>query len=494
MPPQLKRLVSTTVSGVFSTSQRPAPHWIALSSRSDTALAAQPADPQLALAWWALSHTPRVAMLDEAVLMEVSTSERLWGGRARLLERIFKTHRPPALLHAAVAATSLEALGLLRLTAHGTARPTALPEGLPLSVLTAARRHLPVLARLGCRTWSDLRALPRAGVARRFGAELLRALDIAWGEQPDMHVWLTLPERFDATFELPALTQDAPALLFGAQRLLHQLRSWLAGRQLGVLAFELDWLLDARRTLGAVGPPEPRHVVIRTARATQDVAHLQRLLSERLAGVRLPAPAHALRLRSRETAPLAPRSEQLLPEQPGQAADFGSLQQLAERLRARLGPERVLQLVPLADHRPECMQRWQPVADAMQLTGKAHRPGSADLRHLKNGNWLPTWLLREPLPLATLENHPCFYGPLQLLAGPDRLEVGWWTAIPADEEAAAAVGRLACGPALRDYFIAHDAQAGLLWVYRERLRRAGTAARGTAALSDGCWFLQGLYA
>ena len=70
-------------------------HWIALASASKaSASAAQPADPQLALAWWALLYTPRVALLDEAVLMEVSASERLWGGRARLLQRIFEIDRP----------------------------------------------------------------------------------------------------------------------------------------------------------------------------------------------------------------------------------------------------------------------------------------------------------------------------------------------------------------------------------------------------------------
>ena len=466
-------------------------HWIALSASKATA-SAQPADPQLALGWWALSYTPRVALLDEAVLMEVSASERLWGGRARLLKLIFEIDRPPALSDGAFAATSLQALGLLRLAVHGTARPARQPDGLPLSVLTAAQPHLPVLARLGCRSWSDLRALPRAGVARRFGAGLLQALDIAWGQQPEAHVWLTLPERFDATFDLPALTQDAPALLFGAQRLLHQLRIWLVSRQLGVLAFELGWLLDARRAVGCMETPEPQHVIVRTALATRDVTHLLRLLSERFARIRLSAPAHAVRLRSLETAALAPRTERLLPEEAGAAADLGSLQQLAERLRARLGAEQVLQLALLADHRPERMQHWQPVTDALRLTGKAQRPGHGGPGRSPNGHWLPTWLLREPLPLATRAGHPHFHGPLHLLAGPDRLEFGWWTTTgAADGATAPVVGRVTDGTALRDYFIAHDEQAGLLWVYRERLRRAGAAA---TAASDGCWFLQGVYA
>ena len=40
---------------------------------------------QAAAGWWALRFTPRVALADgEAVLLEVSTTERLWGGREAL--------------------------------------------------------------------------------------------------------------------------------------------------------------------------------------------------------------------------------------------------------------------------------------------------------------------------------------------------------------------------------------------------------------------------
>ncbi len=510
-------------------------HWIALSNRPASASAAEPADPPLALAWWALTYTPRVALLDEAVLMEVSASERLWGGRPQLLERIFKRDRPQSLAHAAFAATSLEALGLLRLSAAGAARPRQRPGDLPLSVLSAAQPHLPTLSRIGCRTWGDVRALPRAGVARRFGTGLLDALDGAWGQRPETHVWLRLPERFDATFELPAPTQAAPALLFGAQRLLHQLRVWLSSRQLGVLAFELRWLLEARRftrdeTRGA--DPREQQLVVRTALATQDVAHLLRLLSEQFARIRLPASAHALRLRSLETAPLAAISRNLLPDDRSAPADAGSLQQLTERLAARLGADCVLHVVPQADHRPERMQRWQPLPDALALLAKArprHRSAVADMlangsNSNGNGHWLPTWLLREPLRLAVQDDRPQFHGPLQLLAGPDRLEAGWWVyehqaggtsgicgaGGAEDDPRAGRIGGIGgvssagaqgaggrstsaahwppprAEPALRDYFLAHGEQAGLLWIFRERLGQPGA---GGAA-----WFLQGLYA
>ena len=53
---------------------------------------------------------------------------------------------------------------------------------------------------------------------------------------------------FDAPLELAASVETATALLFGARRLLAQLQVWLRARQRGVLALELLWELDARRS------------------------------------------------------------------------------------------------------------------------------------------------------------------------------------------------------------------------------------------------------
>jgi protein ImuB len=91
---------------------------------------------------------------------------------------------------------------------------------------------------------------------------------------------------------------------------------------------------------------------------------------------------------------------------------------------------------------------------------------------------LPTWLLKEPLALHMRGNRPHYQGPLRLLVGPQRLETGWWLDESGQGDAPAA------GLAVRDYFIAHSAQAGLLWIYRQRL----------GASNAPQWFLQGLYA
>jgi protein ImuB len=444
-------------------------HWIALRPAPDAALV----DTTSALAWWALQFTPMVARMDSALVMEVSASERLFGGRAALVAQICMPNRPLVPVEYAQGASSLIAIGRLR---SGTSLP---PDLLSLTVLAAARAHLPTLSRLGVRTWGQLRALPRGGVARRFGAELLDALDSAYGLRPEVYPWLTVPEVFDAPLELAASVESAPALLFGAKRLLAQLLVWLRARQRGVLALELLWELDARRSNAQhwdahhTGGQQGR-LELRTAQATQDMGHLQRLLGEQLARVTLPAPVLLLRLRTLETQAMAGDSHSLLPQdqRPGD-----SLHQMLERLQARLGADRVLCAQAVADQVPERMQRWQPWS-AEQRSTFAIKTGAVCAYSIRAKATFPSWFLANPLPLEVRHGSPQYAGALTVLAGPQRIESGWLDA----------AGDGKSPPVLRDYFVARSAQAGLVWIFRERLGKAAGAEPGNA------WYLHGLFA
>jgi len=68
---------------------------------------------------------------------------------------------------------------------------------------------------------------------------------------------------------------------------------------------------------------------------------------------------------------------------------------------------------------------------------------------------------------------PHYGGPLRRLTRLYRVETAWW------EEG---------GPACRDYFIARSAEAGLVWIYRERPMGEAMGS------SFPRWYLQGLYA
>ena len=432
--------------------------WVALQALPDSA-SAELADGDTALGWWALQFTPKVARVDDVLLLELSASERLWGGRSALLRHIHATDKPVSGVHFARGASSLIALAQLQLlqsqSLPNRARSRTAPDDLPLVTLAAARPYLATLERLGCTRWGQLRALPRGGVARRFGAGLLDALDRAYGEAPDSYPWLLLPEQFDATLELGSQVEAAPALLFAARRLFNQLQRWLQARHAGVLALLLGWTMDERRNTASHG-----ELVLRTAEPSADMAHLQRLLAEQLARITLPAPVLYLHLRSLETEKLHGESASLLPLE---QVSGDSLLQMQERLCARLGAGQVLQVQALAEHRPERMQLWQTLAEDTRQGKFAQSDQSA---------LYPSWLLARPLRLAVRDQCPQYPGPLTLLAGPQRLEAAWWDGADC---------------ALRDYFLARSEQFGLLWIYRERLN-------AELAGSESSWYLHGLFA
>ena len=474
--------------------------WIALQACIRTEAGApvvNDAASQQALAGIALGFTPRVALVDEAVLMEVSGSLRLFGGLSRLAlqleqlaSRFFESNQALAHIARAQGATSLIALGRLRQQrrqAAAASGPSRRVADLPMRTLSAAGPHLGVLERLGCRSWDDLLRLPRDGVARRFGAPLLEALDRARGHAPDSYEWLVLPEQFDEKLELDALVVHAPALMAGVERLLPSLQAWLLGRQSGLCACKLIWHLDQRQ-----GVPPSGELVVRTAQPAQDLRHVARLIAEQLAQQRLPAPVHSLSLQSLETEQLADSAAATasLLMQARQQGD--SAVELIERLSARLGQAQVQAWQAHADHRPEAMQRWVAALGAIKSIAASARPERAQgLNDAKNDDLYPSWLLPEPLKLAVAGDSPVYQGRLVRLAGPQRLEATGWLMAGASGDSSAADGARGKPPAIRDYFIYRSVHADLLWIYSERLPVcAPQVLRGQTR----AWYLHGFFA
>ncbi|MFT7775181.1 DNA polymerase Y family protein [Roseateles sp.] len=428
--------------------------WLALCSTPDA-----PAGDIDALAWLALSFTPRVARLEEAVVAEMSASLRLFrGARAlRLRLRAEAELAGLALGTMAWAPTALAALALAR--CPGTPQPDRLCEkldALPLQALTAAHAHHAMLARLGCQRLGELRRLPRAAIARRFGPALLTALDQAYGGLPEVHDWLTLPDRFDARLELPWRVEHAPVLLHFAEQLLRQLCAFLTARHAGVRTLRLAWQHDAMRARDVANSGE---LTLATADTTRDLCRLTRLLGEHLSRTTLAAPAGEISLSADTILPLQELSAGLLPGA-GEPQERTTTNALLERLSARLDPDHVLEGRLHEDHRLDRMQSWHPwPADAC---APVRRPPGPQ----------PTWLIEPPQPLrCDAREQPTYCGPLSRISGPHRIEAGWWERH---------------GLQTRDYYVYRSAARGLLWVYRERLPDAAAASSG--------WFLHGTFA
>jgi protein ImuB len=213
----------------------------------------------------------------------------------------------------------------------------------------------------------------------------------------------------------------------------------------------LQWAHDSMRSRDAGDGGE---LTIRTAEPSRNLEHLCRLLAEHLAKVELKAPVGELRLAVTEVVSLEERSGSLLPDET-QAKE--SLQLVLERIAARLGPERVLRAVLTDDHRLEWMQMWQPVPKPIPRKG-------IDPDTMPQ----PTWVLPQPLKLATRGHRPLYQGALHLLTGPHRVEGGWWHRLGAhsSEGSQAEAAAQRTGHVQRDYWVALSEHAGVLWVYQ----------------------------
>jgi protein ImuB len=429
-------------------------------------------------------YTPALVLEPDGVLLEVAASLRLFGGARALARAVQATVRASGVDAAQMtAAPTAGAASLLARvapgaaarrarTAHGaaiTAKKNAPGDpvlawhrhtrerldGLPLAAALAAwqlpERLADLLHGIGCRTLADVRALPRAGLQRRGGGELLERLARAYGEAPDPQPWFTPPAGFELGLELLHRADDAAMLVFAAERLVQPLAGWLAQQWLAASRIALHLRHETSRHQAV-----PDTVVrIGLGEASRDAKQIGLLLRERLQRTALPAPVYALTLRLEEAVGHAGREAALWRDPQRQGND--DRRGLIDRLGARLGPGRVQSLQLQADHRPERAMVAVPAgAAAIDAT-----PGEGSLPALPR----PAWLLPEPLRLQEQAGRPLHGGPLTLRSRAERIEAGWFD------------GQLVS----RDYHVAEGRDHRLRWVYRER--------RGDLAQ----WYLHGLF-
>lgn len=390
--------------------------------------------------------TPQVSLVGPAELvLEIGASLKLFGGIRRLCREIGKSLSKLGYSYGMAAApTSQAALwfaraGITVCIEHTGALPKAL-DRVPITVLSTPESSA-ALHRFGVSNIGACLALPRIGLTRRLGPQLLNEIDRALGRLPDPRPPFTLPESFCSHLDLPAPATRTELLLIAGKRLCTELCGYLAACSQG--AQQLHWKLHHQRR-------KPTCLTMNLASISRDTEHLLVLLRERLASTTLQQPVIAIELACIRQQPLLHATQALLPEQ---AAQSVTTARLLDRLQARLGPAAVKGLEQRMDHRPE--RAWHACNP-----GKGERTKAA----IPAVGRRPLWLLERPGMLQERHSTPWHDGPLTLIAGPERIEYGWW-----DQQ-----------PAIRDYFIARDAQNALLWIYRERS-------------TDGRWFLHGYF-
>ena len=399
------------------------------------------------LAAWAGRYTPNVALAAGAndprgLLLEVSGSLKLFGSTSAIAAGL--AQGATEMGYTASPAAAPTAQGAWLLARAGSPFPCLDPgvlarrlQPLPVEVLDCGPRTLATLEAVGVRTLGEMLALPRSGLARRFGQALCDELDRALGTRADPRVFFAPPERFHAGLELLSEVREAAALVFALQRLIVQLGGFLAARDGGVQRLRIELFHKEACT----------EVWIGLVRPSRDIEHFALLVREKLSALALKEPVRRIALAADDIFAIAPENLDLLDAAFKRPGDWHGL---VERLRARLGNYAVSGLATGAAHRPEAAWR---VAEPGER-GAALEFGIR-----------PLWLLPQPRRLEAIGALPQCDGPLALLAGPERIESGWWD------------GR----DVTRDYYVARAATESLLWVYRER------------DPAKGQWYLHGIF-
>jgi protein ImuB len=392
------------------------------------------------LAAWAAQFTPMVSIDGQGIVLEVESTLRLFDGHAKLTSAIRRgVHDLGFHATLGIAPTPLAARLFARAEAHGlqvrscvaTADLRMRLSDLPLFLLDWPEKTLARLTDLGVLRLRDMLELPHEGIAKRFGPEIVVSLDRLVGHLPDPRLPYMAPPRFRSRLELPAEADGVEALLFPLRRMLVEFEGTLRGRGAG--AQRLTLVLEHGRKARTRVPLE-------FASPEREADFILAIARERLGRLTLAAPTIALVLHAEALLPYSPRESTWLPGAREQAIDR---QRLVERLAARLGKERVFGTAIADDHRPD--RNWAPAFAGVTRHSRVGGNPGCGLR--------PTWLLHRPQRLITQEGAPSFQGNLDLLAGPERIEAGWWDGAEAN----------------RDYYVAANPRGETFWIYREHL-------------------------
>jgi protein ImuB len=405
------------------------------------------------LAAWAGQFTPMVIVEAQGILLEIESCLRLFNGHAQLTAAILRGIRNLG-FHAAigVAPTPLAARIIARAEAQGLQVRSCLTveelrsrlAELPLFLFDWPEATLARLTDLGVLRVKDVLELPAEGIARRFGPEIVLSLDRLVGRQCDPRVPYSPPPKFRSRIELPAEADGVEALLFPLRRLLVQFEGYARGRGAG--AQRLSLTLEH-------GRKSRTHLALDFASPERETDFILSIAREKLGRLKLVSPTIALALRVDALLAYTPRTAAWLPGAQEQAI---GRERLLERLAARLGRDRVFGIAVASDHRPE--SNWGRISNS-GFGVRRPMPGAA------TPGPRPTWLLNRPQRLITEGGTPLLQGHLDLAAGPERIESGWWDSKEVS----------------RDYYVALNPHGERCWIYREHRDPDG-------------WYLHGLFA
>jgi protein ImuB len=395
--------------------------------------------------------TPIVAIdAPDGLTLDITGCGHLFGGEADLRAKLSQRLRRAGLNVRTVIASAPDTARALarhgRIAIVPAGDEAAAVRGLPIAALGLEAKDQLAISRAGLKTIGALVDRPSALFAARFGEQMTARLARLQGRAPSPLVpRRTVPMLWaERRFAEPiGRMEDIEGTL---AELAGEMCQMLLERREGMRVVEAGF----HRADGAV-----RRIAVETGRGMRDPAALLRLFRERLDALADPIDPgfgfDLVRLSVLEAEALA----MLQPELDGRALEADEVANLADRLSARFGQDRVLRFLPENTHDPDRAARSVPVqAEAAVLNWMKPAAGEPPLR--------PPLVFDPPQQVAiALAEVPD--GPPRAFRwrrvehrivgheGPERIAPEWWREQPGEA---------------RDYYRVEDTEGRRFWLFR----------------------------
>ncbi len=292
---------------------------------------------------WAKRYCPWVG-LDGAdgLVMNITGSAHLFRGEAAMLHDMqLKLVRAGINVRTGLADTRGAAWALAHFGEGATesGKTQAGIASLPVAALRLTDKTCIALQRLGVRSISDLVALPRSTVTRRFGSDVILRLDQALGAQPEDISPLPEAPHYGVQITLPEPIGLSADVMAGAERLLRQLCAKLKAQEMGARVLQLTM-----RRVDQVS----QQVELRLARPLRDVTRILPLFERGVDQVDAGFGIDQLRLEATQVEPLPTRQISH-----ANTVHNDNLDDLLTRIGNRIGLENVQRFLPADSHIPE---------------------------------------------------------------------------------------------------------------------------------------------
>ncbi len=422
-----------------------------------------PAEVKQRVLHWCNRYSPIVA--DDGsggIVLDVTGCAHLFGGEEALLNDVqTRIRRSGHRIRGAIADTLGAAWALARYSRQVIITGSELPQALnplPVEALRLPEEVTRALRRVGLNTIAAFQKVPRQALVTRFGSGILLRLDQAFGQAEETITPYRRPAPYSARRMLPEPIATTPAVEYVLLDLLKEICTRLQKEHAGARRLNLDcYRVDG--VVCACG--------ISTSKPVRSVTHLMRLFTERLGNIDAGFGIETLVL-SVPNFDRADPGQLTLPQfDPDRLENTQALDELIDRLGARLGFQHVTRLRIRESLLPEYSIEFQPVTapQAPSALWPEYR--------VRPVHWVDP-----PMRIEVATIHPGG-SPVQFRMGqdlrrimksegPERLTPEWWRLEPLKWQ-------------IRDYYRIEDDRGCRFWIFQEHVELS----------SARLWFLRG---